>query len=108
MPSNVASASLRQASRLYAHKLSSSTLVRSSPLPKALVSSLHPSGRRSYVSESKKDSAQVDVSSTIKADQKAFFAETGKRPQDVKIPGMNENADVMMSPMAGGLCICPI
>ena len=53
------------------------------------------------MSESKKDNAQVSVDTAIRADQKAFFAETGKLPEKQIMPGMTANADAMMSPMAG-------
>lgn len=53
------------------------------------------------MSETKKDSAQVSVDTAIKADQKAFFAETGKLPEKYIVPGTSANADAMMSPMAG-------
>lgn len=57
--------------------------------------------RRGYVSETKKDNAQVNVDTAIRAEQKAFFAETGKLPEKHIIPGTSANADAMMSPMAG-------
>lgn len=53
------------------------------------------------MSESKPDKAQVNVETAIKADQRAFLSETGKRPEDVKMPGTTMGADVMMSPAAG-------
>lgn len=56
---------------------------------------------RTYVSETKKDSAQVNVDTAIRADQKAFFAETGKLPENQIVPGTSVEADAMMSPMAG-------
>jgi cysteine desulfurase len=56
--------------------------------------------RRGYVSETKKDNAQVNVDTAIRAEQKAFFAETGKLPEKI-MPGTGVNADTMMSPMAG-------
>jgi cysteine desulfurase len=56
---------------------------------------------RSYVSASRKDNAQVNVDTAIRADQKAFFAETGKLPERQIVPGTSVNADAMMSPMAG-------
>lgn len=74
--------------------------MRSSPLPRVVA------GRR-YVSESTKDAAQVTVESTIKADQKKFFAETGKHPVDQPMQGTGVNADAMMDPMAG-MSIYPI
>ena len=56
---------------------------------------------RSYVSESKPDKAQVNIDTAIKADHKAFLAQTGQLPENVKMPGMEMSADVMMSPAAG-------
>lgn len=95
MSSNAISTTIRQASRLCSTRPAS--IIRSSPLPSAIAAS----ARRAYVTESKKDNAQVNVDTTIRADQKAFFAETGKRPQDVDMAGISGNADAMMSPMAG-------
>jgi len=60
-------------------------------------------GTRTYVSETKKDSAQVNVDTAIRADQKAFFKETGKLPEHQTMPGTMVNADAMMSPIAGVL-----
>ena len=57
--------------------------------------------RRSYVSESKPDKATVNVESTIKADQRSFAEQTGKRPQDVEMPSTGMSGDTMMSPAAG-------
>jgi len=48
-----------------------------------------------------KEQCSVNVDTTIRADQKAFFAETGKLPENVIVPGSNIEADAMMSPMAG-------
>jgi cysteine desulfurase len=59
--------------------------------------------KRGYVSATKKDNAQVNVDTAIRAEQKAFFAETGKLPENQIIPGTSANADAMMSPMAGML-----
>jgi len=54
------------------------------------------------VSETKRDSALVsNVDTAIRADQKAFFKETGKLPERQVVPGTDINADSMMSPMAG-------
>jgi len=58
---------------------------------------------RKYVSETKKGNAQVNVDTVIRADQKAFFKETGKLPEHQTMPGTLVNADAMMSPMAGVL-----
>jgi cysteine desulfurase len=57
--------------------------------------------QRGYVTETPKNNASVNVDTTIRADQKAFFAETGKLPENVIVPGSNIEADAMMSPMAG-------
>jgi len=99
--SNIAAASLRQASRLCAKQTLPSGLVRTTPLPRALASTTSRVLRRGYVSESKKDSAQVNVDTAIRADQKAFFAETGKLPENQSMQGTTANADAMMSPIAG-------
>lgn len=63
--------------------------------------------RRGYVSETKKDSAQVNVDTAIRAEQKAFFAETGKLPENQIVPGSGVNADAMMSPIAGMYHLSP-
>ena len=99
--SNIASTSLRQASRLCAKQISSTGLIRSASLPRVLPISGQIISRRGYVSETKKDNAQVNVETTIRADQKAFFAETGKLPQNQPMQGTTVNADAMMSPIAG-------
>ncbi|KAI9669991.1 MAG: cysteine desulfurase [Alyxoria varia] len=59
--------------------------------------------RRRYVSESKPAKATVNVESTIKADQRSFVEQTGKRPQDVQMPSTQMSGDTMMSPAAGAL-----
>ena len=43
----------------------------------------------------------MNVETTIKADQHAFTAQTGKLPEKLKMPGTEMSADVMMSPAAG-------
>ena len=58
-------------------------------------------GRRTYVSETGSKNATVNVESTIKADQRAFLAETGIRPKDATMPSTGMHADAMMSPAAG-------
>ena len=99
---NVGSTSLRQAARLCTKNVSSAGLIRSSALPRAVIgaSGQKVSGRR-YISKTKKDAAQVNVESAIKADQKKFFAETGKNPLDQPMHVTRANADAMMDPMAG-------
>ena len=37
----------------------------------------------------------------MKADQKAFLAQTGKLPENIKVPGTQISADTLMSPEAG-------
>jgi cysteine desulfurase len=56
--------------------------------------------RRTYVSESKADKAQVNIDTAIRADQKAFIAQTGQLPENVEMPGTGMSADVAMSPAA--------
>jgi cysteine desulfurase len=105
--SNLASTSFRQASRLCLKQSSSSAgILRASNAPRAAAIAGQKSSRRGYVHESKKDNAQVNVDTAIRADQKAFFAETGKLPERHTMPGTSVNADAMMSPMAGEL-VCP-
>ncbi|CZS88084.1 probable Cysteine desulfurase, mitochondrial precursor (tRNA splicing protein SPL1) [Rhynchosporium graminicola] len=102
--SSIASTSLRQASRLCMRQSAKSAgLLRSSGAVRPSGMSAQRTARRGYVSETKKDSAQVNVDTTIRADQKAFFAETGKLPENQAVPGTMVNADAMMSPMAGVL-----
>ena len=98
--SNTVPVSLRQASRLYSRRLNqSSWSPRNSPHRFCAPISHIP--RRSYVSESKPDKAQISVDTTIQADHKAFLAQTGKLPEDVKVPGTQMSADALMSPAAG-------
>jgi hypothetical protein len=97
--SNMATTSLRQASRLCLKQpASSAALLRSSGVSRVAAISKQ---RRNYVSETKKDSAQVNVDTAIRADHKAFFQETGKLPERQPVPGTVVSADAMMSPMAG-------
>jgi cysteine desulfurase len=99
--SNIASSSLRQASRLCSKQVSSAGLIRAAPLPRVVAASAQKISRRTYVSETKKDHAQVNVETAIRADPKAFFAETGKLPENQLMHGTTANADAMMSPIAG-------
>lgn len=64
------------------------------------------SGRR-HVSESKKDAAQVNVESAIKADQKKFVQEMGKSQIEQPMQPTGANADAMMDPMAGMNLLSP-
>ncbi|PBP16054.1 cysteine desulfurase precursor [Diplocarpon rosae] len=102
--SSIASSSLRQASRLCLKpSASASILSRSASAARTAGIPGQKSARRGYVSETKKDSAQVNVDTAIRAEQKAFFAETGKLPENQIVPGSAVNADAMMSPIAGVL-----
>jgi cysteine desulfurase len=56
---------------------------------------------RGYVSGTPTNNAQVNVDTTIRADQKTFFKETGKLPENQTVSGTNVEADAMMSPIAG-------
>ncbi|KAH8599303.1 mitochondrial putative cysteine desulfurase [Bisporella sp. PMI_857] len=101
--STIATTSLRQASRLCLKPSGSSAgLLRSSGQRLAAIKNQKIS-RRGYVSETKKDSASVNVDTVIRADQKTFYQETGKLPNQRIVPGTNVEADAMMSPMAGVL-----
>jgi cysteine desulfurase len=80
---------------------SSAGLIRVAPLARVLPTSTQKVSRRGYLSETKKDNAQVNVETAIRADQKAFFAETGKLPENQSMQGTIANADAMMSPIAG-------
>ena len=87
----------RQALRIASRRYPSSTFSRA-PARTAGIA------RRHYVSETKPSNATVNVESAVKADQKAFFKETGNRPQDAVMPTTGLAADAMLSPTAGALC----
>ena len=54
------------------------------------------------MSETTRDNAQVsNIDTAIRADQKAFFRETGKSPEHQVVSGTDVTADALMSPMAG-------
>jgi cysteine desulfurase len=83
---------------------SSAGLLRSSTFARAAGISNQQISRRGYVFESKRDHAQVNIDTAIRADQKAFFQETGKLPENQNVTGAGVNVDAMMSPMAGMCC----
>jgi cysteine desulfurase len=96
--SHVAPSAVRQAVRQCTRRLSTtSSPFATTQLPRACITARR--GRRTYVSESGARNATVE--STIRADQKAFLAETGVRPQDAQMPTTGLSADAMMSPAAG-------
>ena len=101
--SQPSASAFRQVVRFSSKRLSSSHgLLRPSnrlDLPAACALARTP--ERPYVSTSKPDKAQVSVDTAIKADQRAFVAQTGTLPENVKMPGTEISGDVMMSPAAG-------
>ena len=102
---NTAPAAMRQASRLCTRCLTSSSAVtRTSPHLRSLCSTTRLpsqlSSKRSYVSDSKPRKAQVTVDTTAQADTAAFTRETGKLPENLKIPGLGMSGDTAMSPAA--------
>ena len=100
--SNIAPSALRQASRACSRRVSSSNVSRRTlPLSRVLASTSTSTPRRTYVSESKSDKAQVSVDTAIKADQKAFVNQTGKKPEDANLPAGNVPGDTALSPSAG-------
>lgn len=96
--SNISPTVARQALRLSSRRQSAAPLYRLSP---RWAATLPQQARRNYVSETKSHNATVNIDSTIKADQKAFFKETGKNPADAIMPSTGMSADAMMSPQAG-------
>ncbi|GAB7347662.1 hypothetical protein MBLNU459_g4527t1 [Dothideomycetes sp. NU459] len=89
----------RQALRQSSRRLSSSSAFANLAPRLAATGRLH--GRRSYVSETGSKNASVNIEQTIRADQKAFLAETGIQPKDATMPTTGMGADAMMSPTAG-------
>ena len=93
---------MRQASKVCLRHLTARNGLTTSPhLRTAAVSAATQTVRRTYVSESKERSAQVNVDTTIRADHEAFISQTGTLPDNVKMPGTGLSADTMMSPAAG-------
>lgn len=90
---------MQRAARLAKSNLTNAGLRAAAP---ARTVGLTQMGRR-YISESKSDAATVNVESAIKADQKKFFQETGKKASETSMQGTSVNADAMMDPMAGVL-----
>lgn len=96
--SNTAPTAVRQALRQCSRRLSTTSSSFATQAPRACIA---PRGRRNYVSESSPKKATVNVESTVRADQKAFMAQTGVRLRDAEMPTTGMSADVMMSPAAG-------
>ena len=100
--SSVPPIALRQAlSAVTKRPISSNVLLRNPSHLRATVAAIGHQNRRSYVSETKPDRAQVNIDTAIKADQHAFTSQTGILPEQAIIPGTGMSADAMMSPAAG-------
>ncbi|KAI9683216.1 MAG: cysteine desulfurase, partial [Bogoriella megaspora] len=99
--STVIPTAARQGFRLCSRQSVRREIGRNSRYVAAATSSPGVSGRRTYVSETKKQNATVNVDTAIRADQKAFLQETGKRPGEVQLPTTGMSADVAMNPSAG-------
>ncbi|KAI1459260.1 cysteine desulfurase [Annulohypoxylon moriforme] len=94
---NVASSALRQASRLGLKQSLSSTPLRGIPsISRVTAITAAQATRRGYVSESKRDNAQVNVETAIRLDKKDFMNEKGELITGR--PGAPANATI--SPMA--------
>lgn len=94
--SNIAPTVARQALRIASRRYPSSAFARASPRV-AVVNGAN--ARRSYVSETKPFNATVNMDAAVKADQKDFLKETGKRPSQMNDTGLP--ADAMLNPTAG-------
>ncbi|KAL8927211.1 MAG: hypothetical protein Q9172_001471 [Xanthocarpia lactea] len=98
---NIAPISIRQVSRFCSRGVPSSVRHCKSSSYRAAACCIPKQSQRAYVSPSKPDRADVNVDTTIRADQNAFTAQTGALPENVKMPGLGMTADAMMSPSAG-------
>ncbi|KAK5099866.1 cysteine desulfurase [Lithohypha guttulata] len=97
--SGSAKIAVRHASRLCSRRASSS--IHTSQLRPAQRSSLIVGQRRSYVSQSKPQNAQVqDIESAIRVDQKKFVQQSGQSPSQSSLSG-GLSGDIAMSPTAG-------
>ncbi|KAF2725934.1 cysteine desulfurase [Polychaeton citri CBS 116435] len=90
---NTARQALRQCNRLASRSTSLAAAHPSRCVPP-------PATRRNYVSGTSRNNATVNVESTIRADQKAFLADTGLKPKDAQLPASGLPGDVAMSPAA--------
>ncbi|KAI1465992.1 cysteine desulfurase [Daldinia caldariorum] len=94
---NVASAALRQASRLALKQSIATTPLRRLPsISRVAGVTAAQIARRGYVSETKRDNAQVNVDTAIRLDKKDFMNEKG----ELVMPGSNNPANATVSPMA--------
>lgn len=101
---SISHSALRQASRVYARRFSS-TQPGPSVFPQRAVATAtvgsSAASRRGYVSETKAGNAQVNVDTAIKQEQKAFMNRTGMQPGNVELPGAGVSGDAALSPSAG-------
>ena len=101
---SISHSALRQASRVYARRFSSTqpgpSLFPQRAVATATVGSSAAS-RRGYVNETKAGNAQVNVDTAIKQEQKAFMNRTGMQPGNVELPGAGVSGDAALSPSAG-------
>ncbi|KAI1762044.1 cysteine desulfurase [Hypoxylon sp. FL1150] len=94
---NVASSALRQASRLGLKQSLTSTPRRGIPSISRIAATTAPHVQhRSYVSETKRDNAQVSVDTAIKLDKNDFRNEKG----ELVMPGSATASNATVSPMA--------
>lgn len=94
---NVATAALRQASRLgLKQSLASAPLRQSQSIPRLAATAVSRTSRRGYVSETKRDHAQVKVETAIRLDKKDFMNEKG----ELVMPGSASAFDAAGSPVA--------
>ncbi|KAI1497092.1 cysteine desulfurase [Biscogniauxia marginata] len=94
---NVASSALRQASRLgLKQSFAAAPLRLSKHASRVAVAAASQASQRTYVSETKRDNAQVNIETAIKLDKKDFLNEKG----ELIMPGPGAPANATVSPMA--------
>ena len=94
---------LRSATRLCCRRGANTRLSSNPPFVRACVHQPIAHQQCRSVSSTRPDNATVNVDTAIKADQKAFLAQTGTKPQDIQMPTTGLPGDAMMSPAAGVL-----
>lgn len=94
---NVATTALRRASRLgLKQSLASAPLRQSQSVPRLAATAVARTSRRGYVSETKRDNAQVKVETAIRLDKKDFMNDKG----ELVMPGSASALDAAGSPVA--------
>ncbi|KAJ8118753.1 hypothetical protein ONZ43_g3930 [Nemania bipapillata] len=97
---NVATTALRRASRLGLKQSITTAPLRQSPhLPRLPATTISRTSRRSYVSETKRGNAQVNVETAIRLDKSNFMNEKG----ELVMPGSASALSAAGSPVAGVL-----